>query len=589
MATEAEPRDASKRVAAFCAVVYGLFLMCTSVLLWGGYLSVAPEHVSEAYRAASYFACAFAHPIGVLTIAAVAYVRPASRRWRHPAVALALVVFAAALLYFQVNNGLCVPSFGALTGGLLGLASAFLFCSLQEMVASLKVYAGGIAVFSAAAISAVAYPLIEALPVEASVWLVLLVCFPLVTVLCMAAGHYLPKSRHPMFQTVPANNRDKLARAAIDLWRPLLCIAFSALLIGVIRADTVIDEGVLDGVNNSGMLGLLLASVVLLGCWRTIYARTLLSKLQLLIFPLIATSFLLLPFLTGESRGVFVSLAFTVFSITSSLMVVTCARTARMYALPPVLVFGAFSGVVYLFLACGALLSYSFGGLGEATTLWLFAIALVAIYVLSMALTLGRRLTDGVRRSKAARDVARASAATDAFSNDMTYLSTGNHAVEEGGVSSRVGGAVRRGEGSGAPSARQRGKGESALCEKSDASSGGAAVVSRGGERAGVRGRSGAAHAKGDSGRVASRQPIPAVSDAVGLERKCAGAAKHYGLTARETEVMTLLAHGRDVAFIAEELTLSKNTVRTHTKGVFSKMGVHSKQELIDAVYLYEE
>ena len=45
----------------------------------------------------------------------------------------------------------------------------------------------------------------------------------------------------------------------------------------------------------------------------------------------------------------------------------------------------------------------------------------------------------------------------------------------------------------------------------------------------------------------------------------------------------------RDVAFIAEELTLSKNTVRTHTKGVFSKMGVHSKQELIDVVYLYEE
>ena len=527
MATEVEAYSASRKSAVICAVVYGLFLMCTSVLLWGGFLGVMPPQIDGAYRAASYFACAFAHPAGLFAVGAASYARPASREWRHPVVALALVVFAAGLLSFQVQTGFCSPLMGALTGGLLGLASALFFCVLQELVASLRVYVAGIVVFSAAAISAGAYLLIGVLPSSVSVWIVLFACFPLVAVLCVTAYRWSMQFRHPMFHASPSKNHGKLARAAVDLWRPLLCIAFSALLIGIIRADTIIDESALGDVNNSGMLGLLLASVVLLGCWRVIYARTLLSKLQLLIFPLIATSFLLLPFLTGESRGVFVSLAFTVFSNTSSLMVVTCARTARMYAIPPVLVFGVFSGVVYLALACGALLSYSFGGLSGASTLWLFAIALVAIYVLSMALTLGTRLTDGVRRSKAAEDVSRASATTDAFSNDSELLKTDE--------------------------------------------------------------ASGPSQADSVAASVGTTGLPKGFSDAARLDRQCAGVAKHYGLTARETEVMTLLAHGRDVAFIAEELTLSKNTVRTHTKGVFSKMGVHSKQELIDVVYLYEE
>lgn len=572
LAARSDVRSMPKKIACICAVVYGLFLMCTSVLLWGGFLSVVPAGSDAAYRAASYFACAFAHPIGLFIVAGAAYLRPSSRAWRHPAVALAMVVAAGVLLGFQVWRDAYLPAVGAATGGLLGCASAFFFCALQELVANLRVYAAGIVVFCAAAISALAYLLMGALPADVQVWLVAFVCFPLVTALCVAARKVGPAFRHPMFQAAPSNGGDKILRAAIDLWRPLLCVAFSALLIGIIRADTIIDGGALNGVNDSGMLGLLLSSIVLLGCWRMIYTRTLLSKLQLLIFPLIATSFLLLPFLTGQSRGLFVSIAFTVFSITSSLMVVTCARTARMYALPPVLVFGAFSGVVYLFLACGALLSYSFGGLREATSLWLFAIALVAIYVLSMALTLGRRLTDGVRRTKAARDVARASAKTNAFSNNFVLLGAeADRSGEGGGDARHAGDAALRGE----ERARPHMADNAAKNENGGAASRAkGAVVSR---------------MHGDADRRAPREPSDPSSGAMGLERKCAGVAKHYGLTARETEVMTLLAHGRDVAFIADELTLSKNTVRTHAKGVFSKMGVHSKQELIDVVYLFEE
>ena len=35
---------------------------------------------------------------------------------------------------------------------------------------------------------------------------------------------------------------------------------------------------------------------------------------------------------------------------------------------------------------------------------------------------------------------------------------------------------------------------------------------------------------------------------------------------------------------IASELSLSENTVKTHSKAVYAKMGVHSRQALIDYV-----
>ncbi len=477
------------RHVVWAASLYGAFLMCTSVLLWGGYLAALPETFGLAYRAAGYFSCGTAFALGFAAAAGVAYVRPTARAWRHPLVSLALVFCAGCLLIMQIHTGIKGATGMALSvaiGSLLGFASALFFCALQEMVGAMPVFACGIAVFAAAAISSALYLLLSPFPHDVAVWLVLFAFLPATAVAyAIAQKQNLPQHPHPMFQTVPSNNRARLTQAAADLWRPLLCVSFSAFLIGIIRSDTLINAGALASANDAGMIGLLIAAIVLLALWKTIYERTLLSKLQLLLFPLVATSFLLLPFLSGAGRGGFVAFAFTVFSIASSLMIVTCTRTARTYAIQPVLVYGVFAGVVYLFLVCGVLLSFFLGGPTGSNTLWLFAVALAAIYVLSMALTLGKRMMKSTREKKSA-----------ALAEDSTT----------------------------SPS----------------------------------------------------------------LEQQCAQVAEHYALTARETEVMTLLAHGRDVAFIAEELVISKNTVRTHVKGVFSKTGVHSKQELIDLVTLFE-
>ncbi|MDR3052463.1 MAG: helix-turn-helix transcriptional regulator [Coriobacteriales bacterium] len=53
-------------------------------------------------------------------------------------------------------------------------------------------------------------------------------------------------------------------------------------------------------------------------------------------------------------------------------------------------------------------------------------------------------------------------------------------------------------------------------------------------------------------------------------------------LTLREREVAQLLAQGKAVEAIAGELVISANTAKSHIRTIYSKLDIHSKQELID-------
>lgn len=62
------------------------------------------------------------------------------------------------------------------------------------------------------------------------------------------------------------------------------------------------------------------------------------------------------------------------------------------------------------------------------------------------------------------------------------------------------------------------------------------------------------------------------------------GIAAASGLTRREREILGYLARGRSARYIAEDLVLSENTVWAHIKRIYSKTGVHTKQELMSIV-----
>lgn len=68
------------------------------------------------------------------------------------------------------------------------------------------------------------------------------------------------------------------------------------------------------------------------------------------------------------------------------------------------------------------------------------------------------------------------------------------------------------------------------------------------------------------------------------METTILAVAEQAGLSPREREVFTMLAHGRDTAYIQERLFISQGTVRSHRDRIYRKLNVHSKQELLDLV-----
>ena len=80
-------------------------------------------------------------------------------------------------------------------------------------------------------------------------------------------------------------------------------------------------------------------------------------------------------------------------------------------------------------------------------------------------------------------------------------------------------------------------------------------------------------------GSAYARQLLGGASDAI--ETKPARQAKHDALSEREMEVLRLLGTDLSGPEIARELVVSLNTMRTHTKSIYSKLGVSGRREAI--------
>lgn len=68
------------------------------------------------------------------------------------------------------------------------------------------------------------------------------------------------------------------------------------------------------------------------------------------------------------------------------------------------------------------------------------------------------------------------------------------------------------------------------------------------------------------------------------FDQRCDALAQRYDLTNREYDVLVLLAKGNSLRAIAEKLFLSENTVKAHRRRIYQKMGINSRQSLIDMI-----
>ncbi|WP_172623332.1 response regulator transcription factor [Arabiibacter massiliensis] len=74
----------------------------------------------------------------------------------------------------------------------------------------------------------------------------------------------------------------------------------------------------------------------------------------------------------------------------------------------------------------------------------------------------------------------------------------------------------------------------------------------------------------------------PSGDDRRPFRARCEQVAREHELTAREAEIMVLVAKGRSTPRIQKQLGLTAGTVNTHLAHLYRKLDVHDKQELID-------
>ena len=91
-------------------------------------------------------------------------------------------------------------------------------------------------------------------------------------------------------------------------------------------------------------------------------------------------------------------------------------------------------------------------------------------------------------------------------------------------------------------------------------------------------------HGAGSAPEGAPRSDEATISLEEKMKQQIDVVSQEYGLTKRETEVVLLTAQGFSCAYISQKLVVSNSTVRFHQQNAYRKLGVHSRNELIEFV-----
>ena len=256
-------------------------------------------------------------------------------------------------------------------------------------------------------------------------------------------------------------------------------------------------------------------------------------------FPFVITSFLLLPFSSLEYARWQAAILYAVYSVVIMLMMIQCAQASRDRGINPVFIYGFFGGIVYTLHDVGFLA----GTFSEQVRILgidpLATTALVSLYLLGFMFFIGQGGFKRVLRH-------------DPSAENIELI-------------------MLDGRGSGQPDESRRD------ADQPD------------GSRRDANIRSGSPTSQADAPHGRGRRNFEGDFELTDrLSKQAQILREQYRLSARETEVMEYIARGYTVARTAEELIVSENTIRTHSKRIYAKLDVHKKQELIDMLKAVE-
>ena len=330
-------------------------------------------------------------------------------------------------------------------------------------------------------------------------------------------------------------------------WRLMSAIVVFSVVVGVTRgfttlthaADALADQGAYVAFGMGVVALVLYAAVGALGndfdISKLYYPAIILTAVGILVVPLVVGG--------GEFGGPFIGVAYAAF-----IMMMWClfAHVAHVTGTSPVRVFGLGRGASALGTTIGWLLGSQLipHQAGDSSVMTVVSVALVfALLVVSMLVFNDRAI------GMALRTVGKCSVGTC----DRDEASAGSACL-----------TCRFEETVAALEAAELAGGEAPATEASGQA---------------PEGARGAAPASGDAAAP------DATHDKTGSwTRSCLEIAERFGLSQRETDVLFLLAKGRTISFIADELSVSFNTAKSHIRHVYVKTGVHTRQELLDMV-----
>lgn len=514
---------------------YACFLTVNATSIWGGVFPFLPMEFQTAEITLTFFlaqALAFGGAFVVSMLGA--YYFPHEARRMLVSLSALLIFFGSACLIAAMYVTVATLVLVAGGGVMLGIGCAGMFMMWQRYFASLPPATGNLRLMVGTAFAPLIYFALYLVPIALTAFLIPLVFVPLCG-LCIALSVREMRVDQPMFEDIPRQHPRVYRQAISDYWRSALCVGSLAFASGVIRGIALLHEEISMVVNSASMLGSLISAAVLLVLWYRMSFRFGLTSVFRVVYPLLITGFLLLPFLGAGYLNLFAAATYMVFSLVQMLMMMQCAQISRDRGINPVFIYGFFGGVAYIMQSVGFLL----GWLSDFVTMdgseWLFFVAMVSSWVLGLTLL----------------------AASGTLFKPL--VSKGTVTVDPI---------------------------EFLLLERSEDDANDERMTGEGTEEREAATKS-TKPAKPSNKRRRNR---PSASEDAGLIRdrtskQCLMLQEAYGLSSRETEVMELIARGNSMASIAERLIISENTVRTHAKHIYTKLDIHKRQELLDMLH----
>ena len=555
---------------------YALFLAINAAGVWGGVFPFLPMNFQTPevmfwfflMQSLVFSLCYFASAIGVY------YFPGPTRRFMVMLASAPYLLGWCCLIGAIYLHG--IAHILVIAGGaLLGLGSAGFYMLWQRLFASFDADHGNHDLILGTAYGALLYFALYAIPQAVTAFLIPLVFMPLFALAIVLKSRHIDL-RQPMFEDVPREHPNVYRRVLRDYWRSALCVGAIAFCTGVMRSLAIGDPRVGSLVNLLSMTGCLVAGIGVLVLWQFKNVRMNVANAYRIAFPLLISSFLVLPFCSDGYARWQAAILYAVYSVAIALMMIQCAQASRDRGINPVFIYGFFAGIVYALHDVGFLAGTFAEQIRVIGMQPDAVVALVAVYLLGLMFFIGQ---GGFKRALAAsqaEDIELVAGAPLQIA-DINERQTDLDEVESGSEASPAANAGCAGP---CPfNMHDTGMFEMrpiiiARTDTEDAS------IAREPAMAPDNGPLPTDAAKLEKRDHARSSDAPNYQDR--LSKQAVLVRQHYRLSARETEVMELIARGNTVARIAEQLVVSENTIRTHSKRIYAKLDIHKKQELVD-------